>query len=223
MVRPIGCLRPSGNVYLPGHPSHQPRHRPQTPVQKVLGILRMHTAVGGSSGTAWSRPVWSRNVTGCWSRPLLIRLTGLYATTGLPPSRWRRTRMGDLGGRAPPARSRGLRLPARRVRVVVLVVAAHPELRRIPLVAAERGAVEEAVVADHELEPAGGGGVGQVDGSVLERVGAHHGRLGKVGRGLGSAFLRELGGDRGDAAGQELAGGLLRARDLEVEVVIACV
>ena len=31
-------LRPSGNVYLPGHPSHQPRHRPQTCVQKPAVI-----------------------------------------------------------------------------------------------------------------------------------------------------------------------------------------
>jgi len=29
-----GGLRPSGNVYLPAYPSHQPRHRPQTYVQK---------------------------------------------------------------------------------------------------------------------------------------------------------------------------------------------
>jgi len=34
MVQLTGALRPSGNVYLPGHPSHQPRHRPQTCVQK---------------------------------------------------------------------------------------------------------------------------------------------------------------------------------------------
>ena len=39
-------------------------------------------------------------------------------------------------------RSRRLRLPAGRVRLVVLVVAAHPELGRVPLVAAARGAVD---------------------------------------------------------------------------------
>jgi hypothetical protein len=53
------------------------------------------------------------------------------------------------------------------------------------------------------------------------RNGAHHRRLGKICRGLGPALLRELGGHRGDAAGQELARRLLRARDLEVEVVVA--
>src|SRR5215813_4369204 len=42
------------------------------------------------------------------------------------------------------------------VRVVVFVVAADPNLGRVSLVAAERGAVEEAVVSDHEFEPAGG-------------------------------------------------------------------
>lgn len=42
---------------------------------------------------------------------------------------------------------------------------------RVPLVAAERGAVEEAVLAHHELKPAGGRRVGQEDRSVLERVG----------------------------------------------------
>jgi len=41
----------------------------------------MRTVVGGSSGTAWSRPVRSRNVTGCWSRPLLIRLNVLHVLT----------------------------------------------------------------------------------------------------------------------------------------------
>jgi hypothetical protein len=59
---------------------------------------------------------------------------------------------------------RGLRLLTRRLRVAVLVVAACPQLGRVPLVAAERGAVEEAVVAHHELKPADGRGVGQVDG-----------------------------------------------------------
>ena len=43
-----------------------------------------------------------------------------------------------------------------RVHVVVFVVAADPDLGRVPLVAAEGGAVEEAVVSDHEFEPAGG-------------------------------------------------------------------
>jgi len=42
------------------------------------------------------------------------------------------------------------------VRVVVFVVAADPDLGRVSLVAAERGPVEEAVVSDHEFEPAGG-------------------------------------------------------------------
>ena len=35
--------------------------------------------------------------------------------------------------------------------------------------------------------------------------------------------MRELGGYRGDAADQQLAGGLLRARDFQVEVVVAAV
>src|ERR1700730_3763482 len=108
-------------------------------------------------------------------------------------------------------------LPARRVGVVVLVVAAYPELRRVALVAAQRGAVEEAVVAHHELQPAGGRGVGQVDSPALERISAHHRRLGQLCRRLGPALLRQPGGDRGDAAGRELAGCLLRARDLECE------
>src|SRR5215467_11082423 len=111
----------------------------------------------------------------------------------------------------------------RRVRIVVFVVAADPYLGRVSLIAAEGGAVEEAVVSDHEFEPAGGRRVGQVDGSVLERVGAHRWRLGQVCRGLGPAVLREPGGYRGNAFGQELARRLLRARDLEVEVVVAAV
>src|SRR5215469_9432539 len=110
-----------------------------------------------------------------------------------------------------------------RVRVVVFVVAAYPHLGRVPLMAAEGGAVEEAVVSDHEFDPAGGRGVGQVDGWVLERVGAHRRRLGQVCRGLGPAVLGEPGGYRGNAAGQELARGLRRAGDLEVEVVVAAV
>jgi hypothetical protein len=43
----------------------------------------------------------------------------------------------------------------------VFVVAAQPHLGRVSFVAAERGAVEEAVVDHHELQAAGGGGVGQ--------------------------------------------------------------
>src|SRR6266516_6389794 len=103
----------------------------------------------------------------------------------------------------------------------VLVVAAHPHRGRVPFVTAERGAVEEAVVAHHELQPAGGCRVGQADGCVLQRVGAHHRRLRQVGGGLGSALLGVFGDERGDAAGQPLAGGFLRAGDLEVEVVVA--
>src|ERR1035438_8865877 len=109
------------------------------------------------------------------------------------------------------------------VHVVVFVVTAHPHLGRMPLVAAERSAVEQAVVAHHELEPTGGRRVGQVDGSVLKRIGTHHRRLGEVCRWLGPALLREPGGYRGDAACQELARRLLRTGDLEVEVVVASV
>jgi hypothetical protein len=47
--------------------------------------------------------------------------------------------------------------------------------------------------------------VGQVDGCVLQRVGARHRRLGEICRGPGPALLRELGGHRGDGAGQERA------------------
>src|SRR5215510_8967295 len=110
-----------------------------------------------------------------------------------------------------------------RVRVVVFVVAADPHFGRVPLVAAEWGAVEEAVVSDHEFDPAGGRGVGQVDGSVLERVGVHPRGFGQVCRGLGPAVLCEPGGYRGNAAGQELTRRLPRAGDLEVEVVVAAV
>ena len=63
---------------------------------------------------------------------------------------------------------------------------------RVALVAAERGAVQETVVAHHELQPAGGRGIGQVDGSALDRVGAQHRRLGQIGRWLGPALPREL-------------------------------
>jgi hypothetical protein len=60
------------------------------------------------------------------------RAADLYAITGPPSSRWRRTRTGDLGG----ARRQGIGhlgpgLLAGRVRVVVLVVAADlPGLAR---------------------------------------------------------------------------------------------
>ena len=43
---PCGGLRPSGNVYLPGHPSCQPRHRPQTYVQKPPASRSTRAAAG---------------------------------------------------------------------------------------------------------------------------------------------------------------------------------
>src|SRR6266568_2484092 len=86
-----------------------------------------------------------------------------------------------------------------------------------------RGGVPRARAGPLRCGRAGRCRVGQVDGPVLQRVGAHHRRLGQICRGLGPALLREPGGHRGDAAGQELARRLLRARDLEVEVVAASV
>src|SRR5215470_314419 len=164
-----------------------------------------HRTPSPSRRYASSRKRPNPSPTGSWCAPSTE--TSAYSMI-LPMSVPRRWPLASLSGR---------------VRVVVLVVAADPHLGRVPLVAAEGGAVEEAVVSDHEFEPAGGRRVGQVYGSVVERVGAHRRRLGQVCRGLGPAVLREPAGYWGNAAGQELARRLRRAGDLKVEVVVAAV
>src|SRR5262245_66341667 len=85
-----------------------------------------------------------------------------------------------LGRQTPLLTSRGskkqiassMSLRRSRTGVFVLVVSLNPEHRvwcgRIPLVAPIRGSVEDGVVAHQELNPSTCGGVGVVDGSVIE-------------------------------------------------------
>ena len=59
-----GALRPSGNVYLPGHPSHQPRHRPQTYIQKASATAGRQAALpprlAGQQEAPSRRSTWQR-------------------------------------------------------------------------------------------------------------------------------------------------------------------
>jgi hypothetical protein len=67
-----------------------------------------------------------------------------------------------------PRRPACLRQRSHDCRLVVLVVAANPELERLPLIATLGYTVEDRVVAHQELDAAPPGSVGLVDGAILK-------------------------------------------------------
>src|SRR5688572_11538863 len=85
------------------------------------------------------------------------------------------------------AERRGISMSA----LVVFVVAAPPDATR--LVAPLGGAVEPLVHAPEAVQPARVGGIGVVDGAVVEREGAHAGPLARIRSHVGSAHGREQG------------------------------
>ena len=117
--------------------------------------------------------------------------------------------MGDLGGRAPRRPSPRLRLLTHRVRVVVLVVAVYPHLGRGPPRRGRAGRGRGSRSSPSWTGPAGGGGVGQVDGPVLQSAGAHHRRLGKIARRHGPHSWRARASDGKAAAAHDTASRML--------------
>jgi hypothetical protein len=117
--------------------------------------------------------------------------------------------MGDLGGRAPRRPSPRLRLLTHRVRVVVLVVAVYPHLGRGPPRRGQAGRGRGSRSSPSWTRPAGGGGVEQVDGPILQSAGAHHRRLGKIARRHSPHSWRARASDGKAAAAHDTASRML--------------
>src|SRR5690349_13991588 len=107
---------------------------------------------------------------------------------------------------------------------VVFVMAADPHLESVALVAAFRRPVEDRVVAHQELDPAGPGRIGLVDGPVVEREDAETETLGQVADDVGAGLPRVTGGDRRQLPEHRrdpLTGLLLAAGETEIDVELA--
>src|SRR4029077_11902479 len=104
---------------------------------------------------------------------------------------------------------------------LVLVVAVKPELDRATLIAPNRGAIEQEVVAHGRLEAARSAHVAAVDDAVLERVCAQARRLGAVTARRRSGSLRHLLDDWGNITLEEWLELLLVAGEADVAVEVA--